>query len=84
MRKQRRIRERQSINSSSVFLSSDKELTASRCEKVEKYCPEEVILKLSDMRVVIKGQGMTFAVCYGSEIRLAGKIEEIRTVALNR
>ena len=82
MRKQVRKREIPRINASSIFLSSDKELTVSKCEKVEKYCPDEVILRLSDMRVVIKGEKMTFAVCYGSEIRLAGKIEEFRIINL--
>lgn len=82
MRKQRRRRERAQINSSSIFLASDRELTVSKCEKVEKYCPDEVILRLSDIRLIIKGQNMTFAVCYGSEIRLAGKIEEFRIINL--
>ena len=78
MVRKRGRREKIRMNSSSIFLASDKELTVSRCEKVEKYCPDEVILKLSDMRLFIKGQDMTFAVCYGSEIRLAGKIEELK------
>ena len=83
MRRQARRRERPRMNASSIFLSSDRELTVSKCEKVEKYCPDEVILRLSDMRVVIRGKEMTFAVCYGSEIRLAGKIEELRIVSLS-
>ena len=65
------------INTSSVFLMSDRELTVTKCEKVEKYCPDSVVLKLSDMRLEIEGEEMTFAVCYGSEIKLTGKITKL-------
>lgn len=80
MRKRRLRKEREKINSGSVFLESDRSVTISRCEKVEKYCPDEVILRLPDMRLTIKGKNMSFAVCYGSEIRLTGKIEELKIV----
>jgi len=62
------------VSASSVFLMSDRELTVTKCEKVEKYCPDSVVLRLSDMRLEIEGENMTFAVCYGSEIKLTGKI----------
>ena len=65
------------ISSSSVFLMSDSELTVTKCEKVEKYCPDSVVLRLSDMRLEIAGENMTFAVCYGSEIKLTGKITRL-------
>ena len=62
------------VSASSVFLMSDRELTVTKCEKVENYCPDSVVLRLSDMRLEIEGENMTFAVCYGSEIKLTGKI----------
>lgn len=65
------------INSSNVFLTSDRELTVTKCEKVEKYCPDSVALRLSDMSLEIEGENMTFAVCYGSEIKLKGKITRL-------
>ena len=81
--RQRRRKEKLWVRSCSIFLASDKEITVCGCEKVEKYCPDEVILKLSDIRVVIKGKEMSFSVCYGSEIRLAGKIEELKMIGEN-
>lgn len=66
------------INSSGVFLLSDREITVSKCEKVEKYCPDEVVLKLSDMKLTIIGESMSFSVCYGCEIKLEGAIKELK------
>ena len=78
MRSRRRKTARPPINSSGIFLLSDREITVSKCEKVEKYCPNEVVLKLSDMKLTIIGENMSFSVCYGCEIKLAGAIKELK------
>ena len=77
MRK-RRNEVRKRGKESGVFLTSDKEVTVYGCEKVEKYSPDEVMLRLTDGRLAVKGRNMTLKVCYGSEIRLAGKMEELK------
>lgn len=68
---------------SSVFLISDRELIISGCRKVAEYSDSTVTLRLFDMSLAVEGENLTIKTYFGDEIRLSGRIHDIKILGEN-
>ncbi len=63
---------------SSVFVLGDREMSVCGCKKVVSYSSEFVRLANCDGFLDVRGKELQVASCFGSEIRLSGRICEIK------
>ena len=66
------------VRTSDVTLTSNREALVSGCRRVLEYDRERVRLSLCDMEIVIAGEGLTMHAFFGNQIRVCGRITEVK------
>ena len=72
--------EKRHAGESSAFLRAFGEITVCGCKRVMHYAPDVVRLMLIDGIMEISGCGISACTYFGREIRLSGRIENIRLI----
>ena len=62
---------------SCAFVTSNRRITFCGCDGIEKYSACEIVLRLSDGSVKVKGKGLAIDRCCGGEITVSGSVDAL-------
>ena len=62
---------------SCAFITSDTSIKVFGCDGIEKYSLTETVLKLKELVLTVKGEGLTLSAFGGGEVGLCGRINGI-------